>query len=233
MISLMFALETDLPILIEKGGIVMIPLLIMSVASLCFIVERMWFWVSLHGLGRAKHLAKLNQAFRIGNLTTVKKLVPASRSIYDQVSRQLLEHGATDAVAIEAVESQRPRVDRFMTSLSTIITAAPLLGILGTVIGIIKSFNLLGGQQALTDPQMVSVGIAEALITTAMGLVIALLTLFPYMVFKAHVERSLGRMESLIAAAQQGVAVTGSAQSPIAQPKAPINKILAAERASA
>lgn len=233
MISLMFALETDLPILIEKGGIVMIPLLIMSVASLCLIVERMWFWVSLHGPGRAKHLAKLNQAFRIGNLTTVKKLVPASRSIYDQVSRQLLEHGATDAVAIEAVESQRPRIDRFMTSLSTIVTAAPLLGILGTVIGIIKSFNLLGGQQALTDPQMVSVGIAEALITTAMGLVIALLTLFPYMVFKAHVERSLGRMESLIAAAQQGVAVTGSAESPIAQPKAPINKILAAERASA
>ena len=79
---------------------------------------------------------------------------------------------------------------------------------------------------------MVSVGIAEALITTAMGLVIALLTLFPYMIFKSHVERSLGRMESLIAAAQQGVATTRSGSSPSAEPKTPINKNLAAERAS-
>ena len=232
MISVMLVLETDLPILLEKGGIVMIPLLIMSIASLCLIVERIWFWIAQHGAGKVKHLARLNKAFRIGNLNTVKKLVPDNRSIYDHVSSQLLEHGATEAVAIEAVESQRPRIDRFMTSLSTIITAAPLLGILGTVIGIIKSFNLLGGQQTLTDPQMVSVGIAEALITTAMGLVIALLTLFPYMVFKAHVERSLGRMESLIAAAQQGVAAIHSADSPTTETKTPINKILAAERAS-
>lgn len=232
MILMMLGLETDLPMLIEKGGIVMIPLLIMSVTSLCLIVERIWFWVSLHSAGKVKHLARLNKAFRIGNLNTVKKLVPDNRSIYDQVSRQLIEHGATDAVAIEAVETQRPRVDRFMTSLSTIITAAPLLGILGTVIGIIKSFNLLGGQQTLTDPQMVSIGIAEALLTTAMGLVIALLTLFPYMIFKSHVERSLGRMESLIAAAQQGLAATVSGSSPSAEPKTPINKILAAERAS-
>ena len=233
MISEMFGLDTNLPILLEKGGIVMVPLLIMSVASLCLIVERIWFWVSLHSPSKVQHLSKLNQAFRIGNLKTVKTLVPANRSIYDQVSRQLLEHGVTDAVAIEAVETQRPRVDRFMTSLSTIITAAPLLGILGTVIGIIKSFNLLGGQQTLTDPQMVSVGIAEALITTAMGLVIALVTLFPYMIFKSHVERSLGRMESLIAAAQQGVAATSRSESPTAEPRPPINKVLSAERASA
>ncbi len=228
----MFGLETDISILIERGGIVMVPLIIMSVVSLCLIIERIWFWVSLHGPGRAGHLVKLNQAFRLGNLKAVKKLVPANRSIYDQVSRQVLEHGATDAVAIEAVETQRPRVDRFMTSLSTIITAAPLLGILGTVLGIIKSFDLLGGQQTLTDPQMVSVGIAEALLTTAMGLAIALLTLFPYMVFKAHVERSLGRMESLIAAAQQGVAASHNAESNAKEPKTTITKIHAVERAS-
>ncbi len=232
MIWAMFGPDTDLSILIERGGIVMVPLLCMSVASLCLIIERIWFWVSLHGPGRAEHLSKLNQAFRMGNLKAITKLVPANRSIYDQVSRQILEHGATDAVAIEAVETQRPRVDRFMTSLSTIITAAPLLGILGTVFGIIKSFDLLGGQQTLTDPQMVSVGIAEALLTTAMGLAIALITLFPYMIFRAHVERSLGRMESLIAAAQQGVAANRSSESLASEPKTTIPKIRATERAS-
>ncbi|MCZ6836081.1 MAG: MotA/TolQ/ExbB proton channel family protein, partial [Planctomycetota bacterium] len=81
---------------------------------------------------------------------------------------------------------------------------APLRGFLGTVIGIIQSFKLLGEQSTLTDPRDVSAGIAAALLTTALGLIVALMTLFPYMVFRSHVDRALGRMESVIAAAQQG-----------------------------
>ena len=57
---------------------------------------------------------------------------------------------------------------------------------------------------SLTDPRDVSVGIAAALLTTALGLIVALITLFPYMVFRSHVERAIGRLESVIAAAQQG-----------------------------
>ncbi len=93
--------------------------------------------------------------------------------------------------------------------MSTIITAAPLLGILGTVIGIIRSFRILGApsEGQLTDPSAVSAGIAEALLTTALGLIVALVTLFPYMIFRANMERALGRLESVIAAAQQGVKV--------------------------
>jgi len=94
-----------------------------------------------------------------------------------------------------------------MVMLSTIITAAPLLGILGTVIGIIRSFNLLGEQRMLTDTRLVATGIAEALLTTALGLVIALVTLFPYMAFRKQADRALGRMESLIASAQEGFAI--------------------------
>ena len=82
---------------------------------------------------------------------------------------QLLDEGPSDAVAMEAVELQRPRIDRFMVALSTIITAAPLLGILGTVLGIIQSFRLLGEQSVLTDPSDVAGGIAAALLTTALG----------------------------------------------------------------
>ena len=89
-----------------------------------------------------------------------------------------------------------------MNALSTIITAAPMLGILGTVTGIIQSFNLIGSQNVMTDPHLVSGGIAEALITTAAGLVVALLTLFPFMAFRAQVDRSLGRLEVLVASAR-------------------------------
>ncbi len=90
--------------------------------------------------------------------------------------------------------------------LSTIVTAAPMLGILGTVIGIIQSFELLGGDATITDPNQVSGGIAEALITTATGLVVALLALFPYMLFRGRQDRAIGRLESLATSAIAGLA---------------------------
>jgi biopolymer transport protein ExbB len=130
--------------------------------------------------------------------------VKNDRTPYGFVAKALILNGPSDAVAMEAVEAQRPKIDRFMVALSTIITAAPLLGILGTVLGIIQSFRLLGEQSVLTDPSDVAGGIAAALLTTALGLIVALVTLFPYMLFRGWSSRSIGRIESLIAAAQQG-----------------------------
>jgi len=228
----MLILASDLGVLIERGGIVMVPLLLLSVISLTLIVERAWFWTSLHGRSRLASLGRLNALLRAGDPAKIKKALPPRRSVYGQIVRQLLEQGASDAVAIETVETQRPRIDRFMATLSTIITAAPLLGILGTVIGIIQSFNLLGAQETLTDPRTVSIGIAEALLTTALGLVVALVTLFPYMIFRAHVERSIGRMESLIAAAQQGAGLAPDEQRPT-QPSAAVTEVMTSKRTAA
>jgi biopolymer transport protein ExbB len=206
MMGLMSALRSDLAILIERGGWVMLPLLVLSIISLALIVERIWFWATLHRPRRIRWLQALKAAFRAGDRGKARKLLDGERSPYGQVGRSLLDHGASEAVAVEAMELQRPKFDRFMVALSTIITAAPLLGILGTVIGIIRSFKLLGepSEGGLTDPSAVSLGIAEALLTTAMGLVVALVTLFPYMIFRAQVERAIGRVESVIAAAQVG-----------------------------
>ena len=212
---------TDLFVLIDRGGFIMVPLLALSVISIMLIVERIFFWTTVHRPGRARggarRLRELNTALRLGDRSRARELLASDRTPYGEVARSLLEHGAGDAVAMEAVEVQRPRLDRFMVSLSTIVTAAPLLGILGTVIGIIRSFNLIGApaDQPLTDPSAVSAGIAEALLTTALGLMIALFTLFPYMFFRAQVERAMGRMESVIAAAQQGEAAgSGSGGAP-------------------
>ena len=195
----------DLLMLIDRGGYVMIPLLILSIISVSLILERCWFWYSVEGRDSVRRLQQLNAALREGDLKAGKKLVNQDSSPYGAVANSLLDIGASDAVAMEAVESQRPRIDRFMVALSTIITAAPLLGILGTVLGIIQSFRLLGDQAVLTDPSDVAGGIAAALLTTALGLIIALVTLFPYMLFKGWSTRALGRLEALIAAAQQGL----------------------------
>jgi biopolymer transport protein ExbB len=143
---------------------------------------------------------------RCGELEATRKLVTGDSSVYGRVVAMLLEEGATESTLIEAVESQRPRLERFMSMLSTIITAAPLLGILGTVIGIISSFEVLSDQAAATDPRQVSAGIAEALLTTAAGLIVALVVLFPYNAFRTQIDRTLSRIEAIGAAAYRATA---------------------------
>lgn len=216
----MNGLQDNIATLIDRGGVIMIPLFALSVIALALVVERSWFWLTTHSAGRKNRLALLHDALRQKNVTGAKKLIAGDRTIYGRLISRLLEDGASNAVALDAVDEQRPRMDRFMVTLSTIITAAPLLGILGTVTGIIKSFNLLGEQSALTDPRNVAGGIAEALLTTALGLVIALVALFPYMIFRGQSDRAVGRMESLIAAAQegkgQGEKSTGDRSAPMA-----------------
>ena len=196
---------SDLTSLIDRGGIVMVPLFILSVISLALIIERIWFWVLMGGRGNMRRLEKINAALREGDKEAVINLTRQDGSPYGEVAQALTKHGASDAVALEAVERQRPRLDRFMVALSTIITAAPLLGILGTVMGIIQSFRLLGDQTTLTDPSDVAGGIAAALLTTALGLIVALVTLFPYMIFRGWASQTIGRLEMIIAAAQQGI----------------------------
>jgi biopolymer transport protein ExbB len=94
---------------------------------------------------------------------------------------------------VKAMESaaadEITRMKRFMGVMDTIITVAPLLGIFGTVIGIISSFDMLGGG-GIDHPETVTKGIAQALITTAAGLGIAILTVFPFNYFNGRIERA-------------------------------------------
>jgi biopolymer transport protein ExbB len=194
----------DLTSILDRGGYVMIPLLVLSVLSVALIIERCWFWLSTCGKISLRRLESLNKSFMVGDTESVRKMVTRDTSLFGVIATKLVEDGPSDAVAMGAVEMQRPRIDRNMVALSTIITAAPLLGILGTVIGIIDSFKLLGADVVLTDPADVASGIAAALLTTAFGLIIALVTLFPYMLFRERSSKAIGRIETMIAAAQQG-----------------------------
>ena len=73
-----------------------------------------------------------------------------------------------------------PRTSRGLVFVSTIITAEPMLGILGTVVGIMQTFGALNGADGTANPMGATLGIGEALITTAAGLVASLILLFPY-----------------------------------------------------
>lgn len=185
----------------EKGGPVMWPLLVMSVISVALTLERGVFWVRTHRPGRRKWLFSLADALRTGDRASAKAIAADDSSLYADAADLILARKVGPASAVELAETFRPVFDRFSLTLSTVITAAPLLGILGTVTGIIRSFQLLGGSAQVTDINAVAGGIAEALITTAAGLVVALITLFPYMVFRAQSDRCLGNIELLVASA--------------------------------
>jgi len=100
----------------------------------------------------------------------------------------------TSAMEI-AAEDELRRMRRGLIVLDTLVTLSPMLGILGTVTGIIKAFDLLG-TSGFQDPRVVTVGVAEALITTAAGLVIALPCLVAYNYFQRKAETAAGEMET-------------------------------------
>ena len=97
-----------------------------------------------------------------------------------------------------AAEDEMERMKQGLNVLDTIITLAPLLGILGTVLGIISSFELLG-DSGIEDPKAVTGGIAQALITTAAGLSIALVTLVPFNYFVAKVNKAAKEINKMTA----------------------------------
>jgi len=197
--------------LFEAGGWVMWPLALLSVLALALAFERLLFWARTARPGRERWLRRLADDLRAGDEAAARRSLADDDSVYARVARDLLDRGVSDHSASELIETHRRPLERFSSLMSTIITAAPLLGILGTVTGIIESFRLLGGSQQsgasslAADPALVASGISEALVTTAFGLIIAMLMLFPFTLSRAAADRALGRLEALAAAASHGL----------------------------
>lgn len=198
-----YTLAASFTEIFHRGGVVMWPLLVLSVIAVTLMLERAWFFLLTNGAGRTARVSSMGKLLRAGKLVEAKQQAIAERSVYGDAVSRMLDEQVTEAAAVDAIEQQRARLERFLPTLSTIITAAPMLGILGTVLGIIRSFDVLAGGRADLDLNVLAGGIAEALITTAAGITVALLTLFPYNAFRAQVDRSLTRLESLAAAALQ------------------------------
>ena len=188
--------------IIRAGGWVMYPLLALSVLAVTLVVERSLWWSMNLGTGKRFALYVADLAGGGAGLRRAAERARKDRTPLGAIIRILAASDAppSDGAALAAIESLRPPIERSSAALGVIIAAAPLLGILGTVTGIIQSFDLLGNAQSVTDPVGVAGGIAEALYTTAFGLTIALIAVFPHAFFRAKSERMLARLESLAGA---------------------------------
>ena len=174
-----------------SGGPVMYPLLACSMISLTVVIERFLFWLRADMQRNRSLVDDVLELSRIGDWQAIRRLTQDSR---DYVVRILIagilhrEFSMAKAMESAAADELR-RMHQFMGVLDTMITVAPLLGIFGTVIGIIVSFEALGST-GIEQPRAVTAGIAQALITTAAGLGIAILSVFPYNYFNSRIENA-------------------------------------------
>jgi len=179
-----------------QGGPVMYPLLFCSLISLTIVIERGIFWMREKKRRDRKLLERFMSLVEKGDLEEAREVVADSR---DPVVRVLVcgivhrEFSLKDALRMSADE-EIALMRRYLPVLDTMITLSPLLGILGTVTGIIYSFNMLGSA-GVENPAMITAGIGQALLTTAFGLAIAIFSLIPYNYFLSTIEKTAQEME--------------------------------------
>lgn len=184
--------------LINSGGIMMFPLILSSIIALAIIIERAM-------------ALRLEKVVPHSDVELARKLASATKVSDAQVdelrnsslmgrvlatgleSRELPRHIMKENVE-EAGRHVVHELERYLPALGTIVTIAPMMGLLGTVLGMIGVFSAINAA-GVGDPQQMAGGISEALITTVAGLLIAIITLVFERYFKAKVDGYVATME--------------------------------------
>ena len=184
--------------LIRAGGFLMWPILVCSVISMAIIAERFWSLreskivpVNLVANVWQWHKSDQLDAKRIQALRVNSPLgmILAAGLLNRKHSREIMKESIEEVGRLVAHS-----LERFLNTLGTISSITPLLGLLGTVIGMIKVFTVITSQ-GIGDPSVLSEGISEALLTTAAGLSVAIPSLMFYRYFRGKVDDLVVTME--------------------------------------
>jgi biopolymer transport protein ExbB len=199
------------------GGIVSYPLLAFSVIAIALIIERIIFWLRIKRRQR-RIVKEILSIYRSDPFSAIAKLkknaqLPIARIFLEALE---LEQPTADEFRLaldSAIQAEIPILRKFSTGFQTIITASPLLGLLGTILGLIRSFASMDmGSVANTNSAEVMLGLSEALVSTVMGIVVAIVTLLFANTFRGLYQRELafiqeygGQLELLYRRFHQGV----------------------------
>jgi biopolymer transport protein ExbB len=185
--------------LVKAGGIMMGPIILASIIAAAIILERMWTlqekrvlpaeltekvwrWVEQRQQIHDKHIAALQQNSPLGKILAAGL---ANRHRDRSIIKESIEDTGRHVVH---------ELDRFIGALGTIATLSPLMGLLGTVFGMIRTFNAIT-TEGIGNPAALAGGIAEALITTAAGLTVAIPAVIGYRFLRGKVDGLVVRME--------------------------------------
>lgn len=184
--------------IIKSGGWMMWPIVLASIAATAIIAERLWSlqrrFVAPIGL-----MPQIQQWLGTGNLDGARVAeIRESSALGRVLAAALVNRNHSREVIKEAVEDAGrhvlPELDRYLNTLGTIAGIAPFLGLLGTVLGMIRMFAGLGAH-GVGDPSLIASGISQALVTTAAGLAVAIPSLIFYRYFRGRVNELVTDME--------------------------------------
>jgi biopolymer transport protein ExbB len=205
----------------QAGGPIMWPILIVSIVSLFVVIDRIVWWGFRWARRDPKRIEKVFTALESGDVNEASKLArdtrdPVLRMLWNGLNHQ---HSSLQGALQVAAGIEIKRAGHYLVVMDTLVTLAPLLGLLGTITGLMKSFSLLGSEELAV--QAVTGGIAEALIATACGLGIAIFALVPFNFFSSQVsnlefelQTAATNLEVMLGAQSASeVTVTGGAHS--------------------
>jgi biopolymer transport protein ExbB len=184
--------------IVKAGGIMMGPIILASIMAAAIILERLWTlqakrvlpaeltekvwkWVEQRQI-QDKHIVALQQNSPLGKILAAGL---ANRHRDRDIIKESIEDTGRHVVH---------ELDRFIGALGTIASLSPLMGLLGTVLGMIRTFNAITNE-GIGNPAVLAGGIAEALITTAAGLTVAIPALIGYKFLRGRVQRLVVQME--------------------------------------
>lgn len=186
--------------LLAKGGYVMVPLMFCSVVAVAVLIERFvnvkQAQTDVTDLVRKVEDDLFNRRFDKGIKLLESVDTPVTRVLAAGIkNRHLGERGAERAMEDQGIR-EVAALNHRLGSLDTIITIAPLLGLLGTVTGMISAFHVISAKQGLSTPTAITGGVAEALIATATGLAIAIFTVVGYNHLQERIKGVVAEMEA-------------------------------------
>jgi biopolymer transport protein ExbB len=181
-----------------EGGWVMWPILATFFLALCVILDRSIWWLRLKSTLQPAKQEQAREAIGTGDFATAWNLTRNTPDPYLKNLAEGITHARTSMLAAMQLHATHliEKSEARMWVISTLITLAPLLGLFGTVVGIMGSFSFIGDEQLAASK--VSGGIGEALIATACGIGIAILCLLPYNFFRKRVSLLRGSLERWI-----------------------------------
>jgi len=185
--------------IIFRGGILMFPIMFCSVVALAITIER-FFTLRRAKIDTREFMDNMRTVLRQNRTQEAVEICDETDGPIARIMKAgILKHNRSKEDIREAIEDaghlEIPRLERYMSGLATCANIAPLLGLLGTVAGMIKAFAEIQHREGQVNPSDLAEGIGNALVTTAAGLTVAIPTLVVYNYFVSRVENMILEME--------------------------------------
>ena len=185
---------------LAKGGVLIIPIALCSVIAVALIIERLWYYKRIGGNAQNMY-ARVSALVKQGQVNEAVKICERQRSILAKLFRVILQNhhrSSDDLEKLVSVTGTREiqKLSQHVRALGIIGHITPLIGLLGTVVGMVKTFMQIADASGQVNPSLLAGGIWEALLTTAAGLTVAIPVVIMYHYFEGITETFAFHMKS-------------------------------------